>query len=183
MNTGISLKVRILFTALVGVLVWAHLAWDYYHGGVPTHYLLHSKDMPGISNWWGGLTLPLVTFLLLFQMHRNMLKITVKDPFSFRKKLFYRFIYALVFGILLSIFFTMGSSIPGYMMLAVILLSFFIPLYKPEYLLGMILGMSYTFGANLPILVAIVMMLIFLIAYKLIRFGVLLLLGNNRNGP
>ncbi len=69
------------------------------------------------------------------------------------------------------------------MMLAVILLSFFIPLYKPEYLLGMILGMSYTFGANLPILVAIVMMLIFLIAYKLIRFGVLLLLGNNRNGP
>ena len=180
MNRGISLKFRILLTALVSLLVWAHLAWDYYHEGVPTHYLLHSKDMPGISNWWGGLSLPIATFLLLYWGHKNLLKINEKDVLKSRKKLVSGFLKALVFGILLSIFFSMGSPAPGYMMLAAIVLSFFVPLYRPEYLLGGILGMSYTFGANLPILIAFVMLLIFIVAYKLIRFGVLLLLGKNK---
>ena len=176
-NKGIPLKIRVLLTALVTFLVGAHLAWDYFHDGVPTHYLLHSKDMPGISNWWGGITLPLVTFLLLFWIHRNLINTREGVATTTRKQLILRFLSALVFGILLSFFFSIGSPAPGYMMLAAIILSFFLPLYRPEYLLGFILGMSYTFGANLPILFAFVFMLIFLVAYKLIRFGVLKLIS------
>ncbi|MDX1314838.1 MAG: hypothetical protein R3356_04995 [Eudoraea sp.] len=170
---GLSLKYRIVFTLILTILVWAHLIWDHFHGGVPTHYLLQREDLPGISNWWGGLTLPLATFLLLFWIHKNLLKVPEQQIQKSKKKLMMNFIRALVFGILVSVFFTMGSPAPGYMMLAAILLSFFIPLYRPEYLLGFILGMSYIFGANLPIVVAFVLMLVFLIAYKLIRVGVL----------
>ncbi|MBT8222871.1 MAG: hypothetical protein KJN96_06845, partial [Eudoraea sp.] len=181
MDQGLSLKRRLLFTGIVTLLVWAHLLWDYLHEGVPTHYLLHSKDMPGISNWWGGITLPLVTFLLLFWIHKNFLKTSELDISETSKILVIRFIMALVFGILLSVFFTLGSPAPGYMMLIAIVLSFFLPLYKPEYLLGLILGMSYTFGANLPILVAFVLLLIFLVSYKLIRFGALVLIARMRS--
>jgi len=95
------------------------------------------------------------------------------------KYLIVRFVRALVFGILLSVFFTMGSAAPGYMMLIAIVLSFFLPLYRPEYLLGLILGMSYTFGANLSILAAIVLMVIFIIAYKLIRIGIIFLINKS----
>ena len=89
-----------------------------------------------------------------------------------------RFIRALVFGILLSVFFTMWSPAPGYMMLGAILLSFFFPLYRPEYLLGFILGMSYTFGANLPIIVSLILLIVFLFTYKVIRAGILFLISN-----
>ena len=113
---------------------------------------------------------------LQFVLH-DLLKVSEQDIPKSRKEMISRFLQALVFGILLSILFTMGSPVPGYMMLIAIVLSFFLPLYRPEYLLGLILGMSYTFGANLSILAAIVLMLIFLVAYKLIRYGVLLLIG------
>lgn len=179
MDQGITLKNRLLLTALVTLLVWAHLAWDYFHEGVPTHYLLHSKDMPGISNWWGGITLPLVTFLLLFRIHRDLIN-TIEVTRTTRNQLIVRFVGALVFGILLSVFFAMGSPVPGYMMLAAILLSFFLPLYRPEYLLGFILGMSYTFGANLPILFAFIFMLIFLFTYKLIRSGLIYVFSSRK---
>ena len=155
-----------------------HLLWDYLHDGVPTHYLLQREDMPGLSNWWGGLTLPLTTFLLLFWIHKNLLKAKEQSPKSWNK-LIINFVCALAFGILLSVFFTMGSPAPGYMMLIAIVLSFFLPLYRPEYLLGLILGMSYTFGANLSILAAIVLMVIFIIAYKLIRVGIIFLINKS----
>ncbi|MCX2718591.1 hypothetical protein [Lentiprolixibacter aurantiacus] len=177
---GLSLKYRILFTLLVTALVWAHLIWDHFNGGVPTHYLLQSEDLPGISNWWGGLTLPLATFLLLFWIHRYLSTGNEQKANESRKKSFLRFIRALVFGIFISVLFTMGSPAPGYMMLLAILISFFVPLYRPEYLLGFILGMSYTFGANLPIMVGLILLLLFLFTYKIIRYGFLHLISNLR---
>lgn len=179
-SKGLSVKTRILITAGVTFLVWAHLLWDHFHGGVPTHHLLQRADMPGISNWWGGLTLPLVTFLLLFWIHKNLLNIQGGEPKKSGNNIIMRFIRALIFGILLSVFFSLGSPAPGYMLLISIFLSFFIPLYLPEYLLGLILGMSYTFGANLAILVAFVLMLVFLVAYKMIRSAVLLVIARFR---
>ena len=177
-SRGLSIKKRILLTAIVSLLVWLHLIWDYLHGGVPTHYLLQSEDLPGISNWWGGITLPLVTYLLLFWIHKNLSNPSEQHSDIHQRTLIVNFISALGFGILLSVFFTIGSSAPGYMMLGAILLSFFVPLYRPEFLLGFILGMSYTFGANLPILVALVLLLIFLFTYKLIRGGLIRVFKN-----
>ena len=80
----------------------------------------------------------------------------------------------------MSIFFTIGSDLPGYMMIGIMPLSFFIPLYRPEYLLGFVLGMTYTFGPILPIIVAIILTVIFIISYKLIRYGILYIVSKFR---
>ncbi|MCE2613674.1 hypothetical protein LVD13_11885 [Flavobacteriaceae bacterium D16] len=177
MNKRLSSKRRLIFTGLVTLLVLAHLLWDYNHGGVPTHYLLHRDDLPGISNWWGIITLPLVTFLLLLWINKNLEQRAKLDSTELAKALVYPFFIALIFGVLLSVFFILDTPIPGYMMLGAIAFSFFHPLYRPEYLLGFILGMSYTFGANLPILFSLIFLILFLFNYKVIRFGVLFLIS------
>ncbi len=174
-SNGLSIKFRILFTATVTILVWTHLIWDHFHGGVPTHYFLQSEDMPGISNWWGGITLPLTTFLLLLWAHKNQLKAPEQENNKLSRKLIMRFFRAFWFGVLLSVLFSIGSPGPGYMMLEAIILSFFVPHNRQENMMGFILGIRNTFGANLHILVSLVLLIFFLFAYKVVRFGIVYL--------
>jgi len=89
----------------------------------------------------------------------------------------YRFSGALIFGIVLSILFTLGSDAPGYMMIGIIVLSFFIPLFRAEYLLGYILGLAYTFGAIIPIVLGSILATLFFIAYKFVRAGMLFIMS------
>jgi hypothetical protein len=173
MNQKLTFKTRIIYTGIVTILIWGHLAWDYFHEGVPTHHILHREDLPGISNWWGGIVLPLFTWFLLYLIQNNMNDNDKSNINSSPIQFLYRFLGALLFGILLSFFFTIGSEIPGYMMIGIILLSFFIPLYRPEYLLGFVLGMTYTFGAILPIGIGIILTVIFIISFKIVRYGIL----------
>ena len=150
MNQKLTLKTRLIFTGIVTIFIWGHLAWDYFHEGVPTHRILHREDLPGISNWWGGIVLPLITWFLLYLI-QNRMNVNNKSNINSNSIHFvYRFLGAFLFGILLSIFFIIGSDMSGYMMIGIIPLSFFIPLYRPEYLLGFVLGATYTFGAILP---------------------------------
>lgn len=165
MNTTLTLKNRILFTAIVTLLIWMHLAWDYFHDGVPTHYLLHRKDLPGISNWWGGIAIPLLTWFLLYRIKKRIYNIdTNGDPKNLNNVL-YAFLGAFLFGVLVSFFFTIGSEVPGYMIIGLFILSFFIPLYRAEHLLGFVLGMAYTFGGILPIIFGSIFVLVFAIDY------------------
>ncbi len=173
----LTLKIRIIFTAIVTLLIWTHLAWDYFHEGVPTHHILHREDLPGISNWWGGIVLPLLTWFLLVLIQNKVNQHDKSDVKNSLIYFFYRFLGALMFGVLLSFFFTIGSDIPGYMMIGIILISFFVSLFRPEYLLGFVLGMTYTFGAILPIGIGIVLTIIFIIAYKIVRSGILFLIS------
>ena len=180
MNQKLTLKTRIIFTGIVTILIWGHLAWDYFHGGVPTHRILHREDLPGISNWWGGIVLPLFTWFLLYLIQKRMNEDDKSNINSNSIHYVYRFLGAFLFGILLSFFFTIGSEIPGYMMIAIIPLSFFVPLYRPEYLLGFVLGMTYTFGANLPIGIGMILTVICIISYKFIRYGILYIVSKVR---
>ena len=173
MNQKLTLKARIIFTGIVTILIWGHLAWDYFHEGVPTHHILQREDLPGISNWWGGILLPLLTWFLLYLIQKRMNEDDKSNINSNSIHYVYRFLGAFLFGILLSFFFTIGSDIPSYMMIGVIPLSFFIPLYRAEYLLGYVLGMTYTFGPILPIVVVVILTVIFIISYKFIRYGIL----------
>ena len=180
MNQKLTIRTRIIFTGIVTILIWVHLAWDYFHEGVPTHRILHREDLPGISNWWGGIVLPLFTWFLLNLIQKRM---NENDKSNINENLIhfvYRFLGALLFGILLSFFFTIGSDIPGYMMIAIIILSFFIPLYRPEYLLGFVLGMTYTFGAILPMGIGIILTVLCIISYKFIRYGILYIISKVR---
>ena len=175
MNEKMKIKTRIYFTGIVSLLIWCHLVWDYFHGGVPTHHILHRADLPGISNWWGGIVLPLLTWYLLYRIHVRMVnKEKLGEPQN-TSNIIYRFIGALLFGILLSIFFSIGSDFPGYMMIGLFVVSFFVPLYLPEYLLGFVIGMAYTFGVILPVGIGILLTLIFIITYKFVRRSILYL--------
>jgi hypothetical protein len=174
MNDKLTLKIRLIFTGIVTILNCSFLAWDYFHAGVPTHHILNRGDLPGISNWWGGIILPLLTWFLLslVQIKRNE-----NNKSDLKSNFIYRFSGALLFGILLSVLFTHGSDISSYMMIGAILLSFFIPLFRPEYLLGFVLGMTYTVGPILPLGVGVVLIIIFLITYKIVRSGILYLIS------
>lgn len=181
MTEKLTLNKRLIFTGIVTVFFWTQLIWDYFHEGVPTHHILHQKDLPGISNWWGGVVLPLLTWILLYYISKRENKndkSTHKDNLT---SILYRFLGAFFFGVLISIFFTLGiDDLPFYMMLGIMLVSFFTPLYLSEYLLGFVLGMTYTFGAILPIGVGALLSIIFIVAYKLVRFGVLYVISKIR---
>ena len=167
MNIHLSFKNRLLFTIVVSLLMWSFLAWDYFHEGVPTHYILHNDEYPGFSNWWGAITIPLVTWGLLYLIHLRVLK---EKPKNISASIAYGFIGLLLYGIVSSFLFMMGfETILLYMTVALIVSAFFIPIYRPECLLGYILAMTYVFGAILPLLFGIIFWTLYIIAYKLPR--------------
>lgn len=60
-----SLRTRLTLTAIVSLAIWSLLIWQQLHDGVPAHSFMARDDMPSISNWWGALTLPLLTWIAL----------------------------------------------------------------------------------------------------------------------
>ncbi|WP_074408037.1 MULTISPECIES: hypothetical protein [Aquimarina] len=176
-NEKKKLEIRIYFTGIITLLVGTHLIWDYYHGGVPTHHILHRADLPGISNWWSIIALPILIWYLLYRIHRRIVNNEKLRVHQNMTNILYRFIGALLFGMLISLFFTLDMDFPKYMMIGLFLISFFIPLYRSEYLLGFIIGMTYTFGGILPIGIGVLLTIIFVITYKLVRGGILYLVS------
>jgi hypothetical protein len=168
MTSATLLNQRLCFTFLVTLAIWALLLWDFYHGGVPSHHILQNKDLSKFSNWWGGLLLPLFTWLLLYRSQVRLQKETSATTWTSR--IIYAFVGALLFGVVLSIFFTIGNhEVPFYMILALLVLSIFLPIYRAECLLGFVLGMTYTFGGVLPIIIGTVLVLITGSIYLLLR--------------
>lgn len=172
MNNNIFFKISLYFTGIVTIAIWSQLAWNHYHGGVPSHHILHREDLPAISNWWGGLLLPLLTGFLLYRIQKSLMR--DNDEKSKVSKLWlnilYRFIGSLFFGILLSVFFTFGySSISGYIIIGLLLLGLFFPIYRAECMLGFVIGMTLTFGAVLPTAFGIILALVGIILYLYVR--------------
>jgi hypothetical protein len=170
------LKVRIYFTALVLVAIWSLLGWSYYHGGVPSHHILADESLPSFSNWWGGLILPVLTWFLLYRLHKRIIRDNNSDnstPVNYLKSILYGFAGALVFGILLSVFFTFAyTDLAGYLMMSVVPLALFLPIYRAECLLGFVMGMTFTFGGVLPTGIGSILLAISAVLYLLIRPGI-----------
>lgn len=176
MNKKMFLKFRIYFTAIVTFLIWALLLWDHFHGGVPSHHILANKDLPSISNWWGGFLVPLLTWLLLYriQVRIDHQKQVPAEVLALLKKVLYGFIGSLLFGILLSIFFSFGySDICGYMILTLLPVGLCFPIYRAECLLGFVIGMTYTFGAILPTAIGAILALLGALLYLFLRKAIL----------
>lgn len=170
------IKRRLYFTLIVTIGIWSQLLWDHLHGGVPNHHILHQEDLPAISNWWGGLLLPLLTLLLTYRIQIRLIRKNDKkhDTLNFSQKYIYRFLFALSFGILLSVFFTLGyTDLSGYMMYGLLLLALFFPIYRAEYFLGFVIGMTYTVGAVLPTGAGIILTLTGVILYLYVRKGII----------
>ncbi|MCP1374412.1 hypothetical protein [Dyella lutea] len=165
-------RLRVAMTAVVALAEWIFLAWQHFHGGVPSHHFLDRADMPAISNGWGGLMLPGMTWFLLGRTHR---RVVAQDAAATRHALL-GFAGALCFGVLLSIFFMRGDDrITGVMFESLFLVALVLPIHRAECLLGFVLGMAYVFGGVLPSIVGSVLALIALVIHRYIRTGLLFL--------
>lgn len=165
-------KSRISITVVVTLLVWGHIIWDYFHGGIPVHYVLHDDALPGIPNWVGGLVLPFFTWFLLYRIHRRMSGFEMLPASERLNAILKRFLLSLSIALSISVFFSLQIDIIDYIMLGIIVLALFYPLYKSEYLLGWVLGSSFTFGAIIPIVFGSILALMLFIVYKLSTFVV-----------
>lgn len=172
-------KIRLFLTAIVTIAIWMLLTWNHFHGGVPSHHILADKNLPAISNWWGAVLLPLLTWLLLFQIQKGAFHNrdgAAELPTILRWKLL-GFLGALLFGVALATCFSFGyADFCGYLVLGLFPLALFLPIYKAQFLLGFVLGMTFTFGAVIPTVVGALLSLAGLLLYRYIR-PVLLFIG------
>jgi hypothetical protein len=172
MNENSLFKTRLYFTALVSVAIWSLLAWNHYHGGVPNHSIMARADMPSISNWWGAILIPSLTWFLLIRVEKRLEKNMGENSnaLTVPKEIVYGFFGSLLFGIALSVFYSIGSKdIPGYMVNSVFVIALFFPIYRAECLLGFVLGMTFTFGAVLPTGIGLIFILIGALLYLVVR--------------
>lgn len=169
MNDKISLRLRLGITVVVTFLIWGQLAWDYFHGGIPTHYLLHDGDLPGITNWWGAIVLPFFTWFLLYRIHKRIDGPNMPVASESLRIIILRFFAAAFVAIAISIFFMNSIDVIDYIMGCLFVLAFFFPLYKSEYLLGWVLGSAFIFGAIIPISFSSIIALVFFLFYKILR--------------
>ncbi len=135
MKKGLSKYQRISITVLFTVMMIATLLWEHYNGGISTHYLLHDDNMPGISNLWGLIIVPIFTWVV-----SGLVRIQ-QDGKDKNKHLpvLLRGVALLLTGALISIIFYHNpeSALPLYLTMALLALAFFLPVYKAECLIGL----------------------------------------------
>lgn len=173
MNKKLLLKTSLYFTVIVSIAIWSLLLYDYYNGGVPKHHLFAKKELPEISNWWGAISIPLVTFLLL---HRIKKRFNSENVISIKTlmKVLYSFVIALLYAALLSVLFSFGNSqITGIFFQLILVIALFFPIYKSEYCLGFIIGLTYTFGGVLPIIICSILVVISYLLNSLSQYIIL----------
>jgi hypothetical protein len=156
MRTKACLAITLTMAALLG--------WQHLHGGVPAHHLLADPSLPALSNWWGLLTLPLLAWFLLGRIERRR----AARPHAAHGD-FAAFTGAVVFGAVLSVLFTAGQNgALDTLVQALALLALFYPIHRAACVLGFVIGMTWTFGAVLPMIAAAV----FAAAGAAIHYGV-----------
>jgi hypothetical protein len=170
MDHQISLKSKSLVLLIVLFIFSLVILNEYLNGGVVTHHLLHRADLPGISNWWGYLLLPIVTIITLFEVENRLKQSPETTPKTFYKKTLLRLLAGMAVGILLCILFLNDSVFTGLIFPALGLLAFFIPLLYTEYWLGFVLGCMYVLGVFIPFLFGAFFMLVFWAIFKLGQF-------------
>jgi hypothetical protein len=166
------IKTRILITGMVTLLIIGLLLWQNFHGGVPGHHILNRADLPEISNWWGGLLLPILTWLLLSKIENRVSKQASQTQGTRNQniRIFGLFLLGLIFGIVLAASFTNDYKLfLDNALYILILLSLMVPIYYSEFILGFILGMTYTFGAVLPTLFILIIEAFGFLIYRFIR--------------
>ena len=140
-----------LSSAVLGAVLLAHEA---FHGGVQSHHLLDRPDLPAISNWFGLLVLPLLGWLLGIRL-RNQL--ALPDRSGLPAGVWIGLVCSLMYGGAMAIFFAVGASAwTSDLFVGLFVLSAVLPVYRTECIFGFVLGMTFTFGAILPTLVAVV---------------------------
>ena len=180
MNTQALEKYKPIFVVIIGILIGLHVLWDYYNGGIPTHRILASEDLPGISNLWGILTVPILAWVLISLIQKRIKKNNENIPNTEKDliKIGIGFIGALIFGITMSVFWEIGlEEILQYLIFFPVVISLLTPVHLPEHFLGFVIGMAYTFGGILPIGFGIIIWIMALIVNKIFRTGIIFIVS------
>lgn len=164
------MRVRVALAALIATFVWAVLVWEHLHGGVVSHSVLARDDLPGISNSWGGVLMPVLAWFLIGRIQRRTRRHHGNAASSSPEAVVAGFAGAAVFGILLSVFFSTGQErLTSHMATALLPLALLFPIYRAEYVLGFVVAMTFTFGAVLPTVFACVVASVAALMYRYVR--------------
>jgi hypothetical protein len=149
-------QLRVGITAAVLVAELAHLGWEHLHGGIVSHHLLNSADLPAISNAWGIVLLPALTWFASGRVEKRVARHSGAEGTTsgLQSTVFTGFFASLLLGVLLSVAFSNGyETVASSLFLVMFVLAVLLRVYRAEYLLGFVLGMTFAFGAVLPTLV------------------------------
>jgi hypothetical protein len=116
-------------TIVATLAICSLLGWQALHGGVPAHHLLHRADLPAVSNWWGALLIPVLTWFLLGRMKPR----AITRP----KLVLLAFAAGDLVGTAQAItFFTGHEAITSNIVLSLFVVALFVPIYRAECVLG-----------------------------------------------
>lgn len=128
-----------------------HLAWEHRHGGILRHHLLARADLPALSNAWGLLLLPGLTWYLMGRIQRRC-EAPGGTP---ARTVMAAFAGSLLYGALLSGGFHLGlTSFTEILFQGLLALALLLPIHRSECVLGFVLGMTFVFGGVLPTAIA-----------------------------
>jgi hypothetical protein len=157
-------RLRVGLTLFTALAIWGLLAWRHFHEGVPAHHLFHNPELPRFSDWYGGVLLPVLAWGLLGLTQRRMKAQDAPDL----QPVIIGLLAGLALGAAMSItFFSGHEMVTKYLFFSLLPLAFFLPVYRPECLLGFVLGMCVGFGVVLPTLFGTLMALV---TYAIHRF-------------
>ena len=177
MNEQQAKRIRIYLTVAVLLAEIGHLAWEHFHGGIASHHFLNRADMPAVSNGWGLLLLPAISWFLggiaLRRSIATAAAVTINAPggqaeaAGLARGVFVGFFAGLLFGASLAATFSLGyQDVTSILFFGMLLLALVFRVYRAECVLGFVLGMTFTFGAILPALVASVTAVISVVAHR-----------------
>jgi hypothetical protein len=157
MNALSANRTRLVLTAFAFIFELAHIGWEHLHGGVLAHHVLNRPDLPAISNWWGVLLVPALTWFLIGRIQARVSKNFFNKPGRFRLTplVLTGFFGSLAYGAGLALAFALNHEAVSYIFMGLFAVSLFAPTYRSEYVLGFVLGMTFTFGAVLPTVIAL----------------------------
>ena len=166
-------KNKLTLTVAAAILAALFILWEYFNGGVVTHYPLADANNPGISNWWGLLTFPLLTWIVLIIVEKRKSKTdgteSTSNSIVLQKSYF---ISGLAFGLFMGVLWEFGQEeLLQYLILLPWVISLFLRIHLPETTLGFVLGMAYTFGGVLPIVFSLVIQTAGFFIYLLFNRG------------
>ena len=167
-------RLHLIATAAVSLSYWGLLCWQHLHGGVPGHSFLARDDMPRISNWWGALLLPVLSYMLTGRMQARLASATAagSDVTRCTRAMLVAFTAALLYGAALAASVATGrSEISSLLFRTLPVIALLWPIYRAEYVFGFVLALTYTFGAVLPMVIATVIAVLSLVLHRLILYG------------
>lgn len=160
MNSTKLTNYRIGLTAIFSIAVWATLAWDYFHDGIPAHHLFANPGLPKVSNGWGGILLPVLAGYLLYRIQYRATTDGQVNA-TFVKTSLIRLVISILYSLSIALAFTFGySAVSDYLFFGIFILALFLPLYRPEFYLGFVVGLCFFFGGVLPVLIGSVVVLL-----------------------